>query len=142
MMVFGVFSSHIVKPSLGPDKGKDRRGLGSYCSLVTTGKSAKPVKIVEYYRPIHEPRHRAPRKGRQTVYTQHLREFKWQNMPKKDPRLEADRCLVKNLKRWKEQDEEILLLGDFNQSIYKSRLATELTDPGLEMKEQCKLLHG
>ena len=46
MMAFGVFSSHVEKPSLDPDKGVDRRGLGSYCSLVTTGKTAKPVRIV------------------------------------------------------------------------------------------------
>ena len=48
MMAFGVFSSHVEKPSLDPDKGVDRRGLGSYCSLVTTGKTAKPVRIVTY----------------------------------------------------------------------------------------------
>ena len=48
MMAFGVFSSHINKPSINPDKCKDRRGLGSYCSLVITGKSAKPVRIVTH----------------------------------------------------------------------------------------------
>ena len=80
MMVYGVFASHIEKPSLDPDKGKDRRGLGSYCSLVTTGKSAKSVRIVTYYRPNDKSRHRVPKKGRQTVYTQHIREFKRQGM--------------------------------------------------------------
>ena len=69
MMAFGVFSSHTKKPSLDSDMGKDRRGLGSYCSLVTTGKSAKPVRIVTYYRPNDESRHRVPKKGRQTVFT-------------------------------------------------------------------------
>ena len=63
MMAFGVFSSHVEKPSLDPDKGVDRRGLGSYCSLVTTGKTAKPVRIVTYYRPNDESRHRTPKKG-------------------------------------------------------------------------------
>ena len=63
MMAFGVFSSHVEKPSLDPDKGVDRRGLGSYCSLVTTGKTAKPVRIVTYYRPNDESRHKAPKKG-------------------------------------------------------------------------------
>ena len=142
MMAFGVFSNHIEKPSLDPDKGKDRRGLGSYCSLVTTGKSGKPVRIVTYYRPSDESRHRMPKKGRQTVFTQHIREFKRQGIIDKDPRLKADRCLVEDLKRWKTKGEELILLGDFNQSIYKSALATQLTGPGLEMKEQFKLLHG
>ena len=63
-------------------------------------------------------------------------------MIKKDPRLEADRCLVEDLKKWKTKGEELILLGDFNQSIYKSNLATQLTGPDLEMKEQFKLLHG
>ena len=48
MMAFGVFSSHINKPSINPDKCKARRGLGNYCSLVITGKSAKPVRIVTH----------------------------------------------------------------------------------------------
>ena len=51
MTAFGVLSSHIKKVSLDPNKGKDKRGLGSYCSLVTTGKLAKPVRIESYYRP-------------------------------------------------------------------------------------------
>ena len=66
MMAFGVFSSYIKSPSLDPNKGKDKRGLGSYCSLVTTGEHAKPVRIVTYYRPNEESRHKAPKKGRQT----------------------------------------------------------------------------
>ena len=142
MMAFGVFSSHVEKPSLDPDKGVDRRGLGSYCSLVTTGKTAKPVRIVTYYRPNDESRHRTPKKGRQTVFSQHIREFKRQGMLDKDPRLEADRCLIEDLKKWKANGEELILLGDFNQSIYKSRLADELTGPDLEMEEQFRRLHG
>ena len=63
MMAFGVFSSHIKKPSLDPERGVDRRGLGSYCSLVTTGKTAKPVRIVTYYRPNNKSRHKESKKG-------------------------------------------------------------------------------
>ena len=63
MIAFGVFSSHIEKPSLDPERGVDRRGLGSYCSLVTTGKTAKPVRIVTYYMPNDESRHKEPKKG-------------------------------------------------------------------------------
>ena len=80
MMAFGVFSGHIKKAGLDPDKYKDKRGLGSYCSLVTTDKLAKLVRIVTYYRPNNKSRHRPPRKCRQTVYAQHLREFKRQGL--------------------------------------------------------------
>ena len=141
-MAFGVFSGHIEKPSLDPERGVDRRGLGSYCSLVTTGKTAKPVRIVTYYRPNNKSRHKGSKKRRQTVFTQHIREFKRQGVIDKDPRLEADRCLVEDLKRWKAKGEELILLGDFNQSIYRSPLATELTSQDLEMEEQFKCLHG
>ena len=116
--------------------------MGSYCSLVTTGKTAKPVRIVTYYRPSDESRHKEPKKGRQTVFTQHIREFKRQGILDKDPQLEADRCLIEDLKKWKANSEELILLGDFNQSIYRSRLATELTSQDLEMEEQFKRLHG
>ena len=51
MMAFGVFSSHIRQISDDLDKCIDRRGLGSYCSLVTTGETSKSVRIVTYYRP-------------------------------------------------------------------------------------------
>lgn len=141
MMAFGVFSSHIKSVNLEADNCKDRRSLGSYCSLVTTGKLTKPARIVTYYRPNDESRHKAPKKGRQTVSTQHMREFKRQGKLGLDPRLEANRCLVEDLKAWKAQGEEIILLGNFNQSIYNSVLATALTGPGLDMKEQYKYLY-
>jgi hypothetical protein len=149
MTAFGVFSSHIKSPSLDPNKGKDKRGLGSYCSLVTTGEHAKPVRIVTYYRPSEESRHRNPRRGRQTVSAQHLRELKRQGLLKNDPSMirrhpgiEADRCLVEDLRSWKNKGEEIILLGDFNQCIYNSELAKTLTGQDLCMEEQFRKLHG
>ena len=51
MMAFGVFSSYVRPPDEDPDKCIDRRGLGSYCSLVTKGESGKTVRIVTYHRP-------------------------------------------------------------------------------------------
>ena len=63
------------------------------------------MRIVTYYRPNNESRHRIPKKGRQTVFTQHTREFKQQGEIKKDPCLKADRCLVEDLKKWKAKGE-------------------------------------
>ena len=141
-MAFGVFSSYIRPIDEDPDKCIDRRGLGSYCSLVTKGDSGTPVRIVTYYRPSDESRRKLlTKKGRQTVFAQHMRAFKLANRPDLDPREEADRCLVEDLKRWKDQGEEIILLGDFNQCIYTSDLAKILTGPDLEMSEQFKAVH-
>ena len=63
IMAYGVFSSYIKAPSEDLHQGKDKRGLGSYCSLVTTGTSGYPVRIVVYYRPNDESRHAAPKKA-------------------------------------------------------------------------------
>ena len=76
------------------------------------------------------------------MHTQHMREFKRQGLLRRDPRLKADRCLVEDLKAWKAQREEIILLGDFIQSIYDSEPARTLTGPDLDMVEQFKKLHG
>jgi len=142
MMAYGVFSSHVKNASQDPNKGKDKRGLGSYCSLVTTGKSAKPVRLVVYYRPNEESRHRTPKRGRQTVFAQHMREFKRKGMRESHPPSEADKCLLEDLRSWISVGEEIILLGDYNQNIYTSALAVALGGAGLEMKEQFHSLHG
>ena len=71
MLAFGDFSSHIKKVGLDPDKCKDRRGLGSYCSLVTTGNSAKPVRIVTYYRSNNKSQHRVTKRQANSVHEAH-----------------------------------------------------------------------
>ena len=71
-----------------------------------------------------------------------MHEFKRQGLLRKDPRLEADRCLIKDLKSSKVQGEEIISLGNYNPIIYNSQLATILTGPVLNMQEQYKLLYN
>ena len=124
MMAFGVFSSYIRPIDEDPHKCIDRRGLESYCLLVTKGETGKAVRIVTYYRLNDESRRKLlTRKGRKTVFAQHKRAFKLAKTPDLDPRKEADRCLVEDLKRWKSQGEETILLGDFNKCIYTSDLS-------------------
>ena len=67
MIAFGVFSSHVKKVDSDPDKCVDRRGLGSYCSLVVKGFS-RPVQIVTCYRPGKPSRHKTTKRGKQSVY--------------------------------------------------------------------------
>ena len=46
------------------------------------------------------------------------------------------------LKEWRANGEEILLMGDFNQDIYDSTLAEQLTSEDIGLEEQFQKLHG
>ena len=59
-----------------------------------------------------------------------------------DPRTEADTDLLHHLRWSKQQNEEVILMGDFNQNIYTSRFARQLADDDLKMEEQYQKLHG
>jgi hypothetical protein len=45
--------------------------------------------------------------------------------------------LVSQLAVWKTSDNDIILLGDFNEHIYNSRLARRITADDLNFKEMC-----
>ena len=51
-----------------------------------------------------------------------------------DPRAEADSDLLHQLRTWKLQNEEIILMGDFNQNIYTSNFAQQLAEDDLGME--------
>ena len=59
-----------------------------------------------------------------------------------DQRTEADMDLLQQLRRWKQQNEEIILMGAFNQNIYTSNFARQLAEDDLGMEEQYQKLHG
>ena len=59
-----------------------------------------------------------------------------------DPRTEADGDLLHQLRKWELQNEEIILMGDFNQNIYTLNFAQQLAEDDLGMEEQYQKLHG
>lgn len=50
--------------------------------------------------------------------------------------------LIAQLLEWKGDNLEIILLGDFNENVYKDRLACPLAEDDLNMKEQCLQVTG
>ena len=53
---------------------------------------------------------------------QQKRYYKARGVVDADPRTEADMDLLHQLRRWKQQNEEIVLMEDFNQNIYTQRM--------------------
>ena len=105
--------------------------------------SAKPARLVSYYRSVKPTRHKVKdttNKEKQWAYMQHMRQFKQQGRLNLDLRTNADRCLIEDLKEWKQKGEEIILVGDFDQRIYKSKFARALTGSGLNLREQYRSL--
>ena len=47
--------------------------------------------------------------------------------------------LLDQLLQWKQEEYEIVLMGDFNEDVYEDRLATHFAEDDLQMPEQCLL---
>lgn len=130
MMVTGLVSNYTKPNSSNDGRGRDPRGLGRWCSLLMEG-SCGPARLVTYYRP-HGPTKtegeilkglREPKdvtKVSLSAWAQQKRYYKAKGMFAADPRSEADNDLLHQLRKWKQQNEEIILLGDFNQNVYTS----------------------
>lgn len=131
MMTTGILSNYTKPPS--KDSDKDPTGLGRWCSLVVKGSSG-PVRPVTYYRPNRPTKMEADisrgledsqdaNKVSLSVWAQHKRYFKSAGRQHVDLRTEADNDLLTHLRKWRANNEEIILMGDFNQNIYTSQFA-------------------
>ena len=127
MVVTGVVSNYTQPSSEDEDDGKDPTGLGRWCSLLVKG-SCGPDQLVTYYRP-HGPTKteaeiakglREPEdvtKVSLSAWAQQKRYHKAKGMVDANPRTKADSDLLHQLRKWKLQNEEIILMDDFNQNI-------------------------
>ena len=115
--------------------------------------SCNPVRLVTYHRPYGPTKMEAEiAKGLResqdamkvslSAWAQQKRYYKARGMSDADPRTEADSDLLHQLRRWKLQSKEIILMGDFNQNIYISDFAQQLAAGDLGMEEQYQKLHG
>ena len=71
-----------------------------------------------------------------SAWTQQNCYYKAKGMVDADPRTESGSDLLHQLRRWKLQNEEITLMGDFNQNTYTSIFAQQLAEDDLGMEEQ------
>ena len=77
-----------------------------------------------------------------SAWAHQMRYYQSKDTKDANPRSEAESDLLNQLRKWRTQDEEIILMGDFNQNIYTSGLARELAKEDLGVEEQYQKLHG
>ncbi len=124
MMAFNTISSDVI------DTGVDITGLGRWCWFLL-GSGRKRTRIVMAYQPSNSGRSAGTTvKDQQARYFQALGDAR-------SPRTIFFEQLVSQLAIWKMSDNDIVLLGDFNEHVYNGRLATRITAADLNFRELC-----
>jgi hypothetical protein len=124
MMALKTISSKVI------DTGVDITGLGRWCWLLL-GSGRKKTRIVMAYQPSN-----SGRSAGTTVKDQQARYFQALG-DSRSPRTIFFEQLVSQLAIWKTSDNDIILLGDFNEHVYNGCLAKRITADDLNFKEMC-----
>ena len=113
--------------------GKDETGLGrwTWMKFTTDGLVRRFVSAYRLKIPSTLKRRGLDWKGT-TVYEQHYRYYRTNNYPVKYPLHNFDNDLLEQLSSWIMQGEELVLMMDMNDDIYKSPFARKLAKIGLE----------
>jgi hypothetical protein len=114
MMALKTISSEVI------GTGVDITGLGRWCWLLL-GSGRKKTRIVMAYQPSN-----SGRSAGTTVKDQQARYFQALG-DSCSPRTIFFEQLVSQLAIWKTSDNNIILLGDFNEHVYNGRLAKRIT---------------
>ncbi len=102
------------------DTGVDITGLGRWCWMLL-GSGRKKTRILMAYQPSNSGRSAGTTvKDQQAWYFQSLGDAR-------SPRTIFYEQLVLQLALWKSSDNDIILLGDFNEHVYNGRLAQRIT---------------
>ena len=111
--------------------GKDDTGLGRWVSMVLEGEDGIVTRIVCCYNPCYNAK-----KGSRTTYQQQRRYFIRVEKDRTCPRKRFRDDLAKQLAKWREQGERLIVCMDANENIYTKRIGKTLTDAeGLDMEE-------
>ena len=124
MMALNTISSEVI------NTGVDITGLGRWCWLLL-GSGRKKTRIVMAYQPSN-----SGRSAGSTVKNQQVRYFQALG-DARSPRTIFFEQLVSQLAVWKTSDNNIILLGDFHEHVYNSRLARRITADDLNFREKC-----
>ena len=94
------------------------------------------------YRPCMLSSIRRPGKYQEggTVWEQHDRYFRARG-EERDPLEMFDTDLLGDLRKWRKNGEEIILMGDFNQNIQKGKPQETLTADDIGLEEQFRKLY-
>ena len=130
MLAFGAIASRMM------EKGTDETGLGRWTWMRFTGREGHSTRIVAAYQPCRTSRHRLG-----TVYSQHLRYFESRG-DFTCPREAFVRDLEKELCRWRQQGDRIVLMMDGNEDSTQGPLSRMLTKDRLQMREMIQERHS
>ena len=115
----GVLQWSIDKPAnriVSQESGLDPSGMGRWLYSTYQGKNGMRLKVVTMYRP------KKPNKpGEKKVYAQQLRKL----LAKGDRRCPTDAILEDlemELRKWKNREDQIIVMGDFNEDVRKERI--------------------
>lgn len=110
------------------DVGTDKTGLARW-SWIKLGRGTRTTRIISAYLPC-KPGKTA--RGR-TVWEQHLRFFQARGDFRNPSTLFID-GITTLIRQWRQVGEEVILLIDSNQDVYKGPLAASLAQTGLDMR--------
>jgi hypothetical protein len=125
MMAMGTLSPEVI------DSGVDSTGLGRWC-WIRLGSGTKKTRIVMAHQPSN-----SGRSAGTTIKDQHSRYFGALG-DARSPRTIFYEQLVSQLISWKAFDNDIVLLGDFNENVHSGRLARRLAQDDLNLTEICR----
>ncbi len=113
------------------DLGVDSTGLGQWC-WIHVGSGSKKTQIVMAYQPCNS----GNTTTRNTLNDQHSQYFQALG-DARSPRTIFYEDLVAQLLVWKLVDNDIVLMGDFNENVYTGRLACCLSQVDINLTELC-----
>ena len=96
----------------------------------------RKLHVVTAYRPCYKQYRKLTKKGRlgQTVWEQHVRFYKEvEGIKEPQPRALFDEYLFGSIKKWRSKGEEIVLVIDANEDVYKGPFAEHLASIGVDM---------
>ena len=123
-------------------KGMDDDSLGQWCYM-RLGTEAHATWLICAYNPPSSSRYgrRNQRHRNYTVYSQRQRYLRGRGCFT-DPCKYFIQQLVKQLLLWKKKGDNIILVGDFNEDVYRDGLATRLQEEDLQMSCQFQRING
>ena len=111
--------------------GKDNTGLGRWVSMVFRGSEGVTTRIVCGYNPCYNTR-----KESRTFYQQNRRYLITKEKDTSCPRKRFRDDLVRQLAKWRDSGERLVVCMDVNEDIYAKSIGKALTDTeGLDMAE-------
>ena len=111
--------------------GKDDTGLGRWVFMTLRGSDGIVTRVVCAYNPCY-----TQGKATRSTYQQHRRYFLKKEKDRTCPRRRFREDLVRQLQKWRDEGDRLIVCMDANEHIYRKRIGKTLTDPeGLGMRE-------